>query len=315
MDIINNKYNIMKTKKSFQCDFISLFQCDFWAQISFLFLESKNSLNFYQKNSLNFLKYETQEDKKDEKEVDEEEEEEEEEEEVVEDLDVLFWRRTFVPRIAVPPADPPEIRDKKLYDDLKRRYNPKTSAAEIILKDYVSNKISHTNNSRYTANLLNDDLFHWEVIVDTHKLNPNTEFYKDSMELKVNEIIFRIIFPPDYPLNAPFVYVRMPRFVQHTGHVTIGGSLCLDLLTENWSPSIKIKTLIDSMLDEMMTEVKPETEDKTKNEILPNIPRINREDRRPYSLEESIWAFKNTIIKYGWPIPTWINEISKEKYQ
>ena len=252
---------------------------------------------------------------KDEKEVDEEEEEGE-----VEDLDAVFGKKkkTVVPPvIVVPPKKvvPPKTKVDELYDDLKPRYNPKNSAAEIILKDYASYEISHTNNSRYTANLLNDDLFHWEVIVDTHKLNPNTEFYKDSMELKVNEIIFRIIFPPDYPLNAPFVYVRMPRFVQHTGHVTIGGSLCLDLLTENWSPSIKIETLIDSMLDEMMTEVKPETEDKTKNIILPNIPRINREDRRPYSLEESIWAFKNTIIKYGWPIPTWINEISKEKYQ
>jgi len=41
----------------------------------------------------------------------------------------------------------------------------------------------------------------------------------------------------DYPVDPPFVRVVRPRFAFHSGHVTIGGSICMELLTRSgWSP-------------------------------------------------------------------------------
>ena len=38
-----------------------------------------------------------------------------------------------------------------------------------------------------------------------------------------------------FPNSPPFVRVLRPRFKFHTGHVTIGGSLCTEVLTSAWS--------------------------------------------------------------------------------
>ena len=54
---------------------------------------------------------------------------------------------------------------------------------------------------------------------------------------KCAKITLRIRFPTDFPHSVPFLRVVRPRFVWHTGHVTIGGSLCTELLTPSgWRP-------------------------------------------------------------------------------
>lgn len=69
-------------------------------------------------------------------------------------------------------------------------------------------------------------------------------------------------FPKEYPMFPPFVRVIRPRFkfltgknhdfvtdsnkhmISHKGHVTIGGSICMEMLTRSgWSPSNDIEVL------------------------------------------------------------------------
>lgn len=40
-----------------------------------------------------------------------------------------------------------------------------------------------------------------------------------------------MIFPPNFPFAPPFIRVIRPRFMFRTGHVTIGGSICTEMLT------------------------------------------------------------------------------------
>lgn len=51
----------------------------------------------------------------------------------------------------------------------------------------------------------------------------------------INSIVFEIRFPPNYPLSPPFFRIITPRFLPFIhgggGHVTGGGSICMDLLT------------------------------------------------------------------------------------
>ena len=39
-----------------------------------------------------------------------------------------------------------------------------------------------------------------------------------------------ITFPKGYPFDPPFIRVVEPRFAFHSGHVTIGGSICAEYL-------------------------------------------------------------------------------------
>jgi hypothetical protein len=55
-----------------------------------------------------------------------------------------------------------------------------------------------------------------------------------------NHITLRVAFPPNYPFAPPYVRVIKPRFQFRTGHVTIGGSICMEMLTNmGWSPGKK----------------------------------------------------------------------------
>ena len=62
-------------------------------------------------------------------------------------------------------------------------------------------------------------------------------------------------FPPQYP-HSPFVRVVRPRFQFHTGHVTVGGSICQqDLTSQGWSSTTTVEGLLHS-LQQLMIEGK-----------------------------------------------------------
>ena len=61
-------------------------------------------------------------------------------------------------------------------------------------------------------------------------------------------VLLELRFPPDYPAHPPFVRVLAPRLLMHTGHVTVGGSICAELLTSGgWSAGIKVDTLLETI--------------------------------------------------------------------
>jgi ubiquitin-protein ligase len=50
-----------------------------------------------------------------------------------------------------------------------------------------------------------------------------------------------VTFNGGYPGTPPFIRVVSPRFQFHTGHVTVGGSICLqELTTSGWSPEMTV---------------------------------------------------------------------------
>lgn len=60
-------------------------------------------------------------------------------------------------------------------------------------------------------------------------------------------------FEQDYPFTPPFLRVVYPRFKFHTGHVTIGGSVCMELLTvSGWRPTNDIESVLIQIRAEMM---------------------------------------------------------------
>ncbi len=75
----------------------------------------------------------------------------------------------------------------------------------------------------------------------TVQLTAQTPLYQDMVACSVESINFEITLPDDYPLSPPFIRIITPRFVHLTGHITIGGSICSELLMkQNWVPTLSI---------------------------------------------------------------------------
>jgi ubiquitin-conjugating enzyme E2 Q len=74
-------------------------------------------------------------------------------------------------------------------------------------------------------------------------IDEKSDLAKDMREYKKktsnDHILLEMKFSAEYPHVPPFVRVVKPRFQFRTGHVTIGGSICMELLTKSgWSSSI-----------------------------------------------------------------------------
>lgn len=107
--------------------------------------------------------------------------------------------------------------------------------------------------------LVDENVYLWEVnFFNFDKTEPISQdmghmhvvviFHIEFLFLKKN-ITMLIAFPPSYPFNPPFCRILRPSkiarglfltfvgFAFRTGHVTVGGSICMELLTnKGWSP-------------------------------------------------------------------------------
>lgn len=173
-----------------------------------------------------------------------------------------------------------------------------------IIEDLADIVLSHTKNSLFQAELVNNDTYHWIVTVDIKKLGTDTEFYKDSVRGKIKYIKMNVFFSEKYPFAPPYIFIISPRFQQHTGHVTYGGSICIDLITQGkWNLTITMELLLYSILNEMMSVCEG------------NVPRIDLSNRAPYSFETSLLAFENMARQHNYEVPPWIREKQEELMQ
>ena len=138
--------------------------------------------------------------------------------------------------------------------------------------------------SGFSVDLVDDDLFLWEVRL--FGFDPKDEqIARDMAAHGVKDIVLRIRFPEDYPLSPPFCRVLRPRFEFHTGHVTLGGSICMELLTRRgWSPENTVEALCMSI----------------RSTWLAGGARLDPHSRRDYTEAEAREAFQRLVRQHGW---------------
>ncbi|XP_065827559.1 ubiquitin-conjugating enzyme E2 Q1-like [Oscarella lobularis] len=135
-----------------------------------------------------------------------------------------------------------------------------------------------------------DNLFIWRV-----KL---TKFEKGSLlardldkyaaQYKREPVVeMEMKFPKDYPMSPPFVRVIRPRFKFLTGHVTIGGSVCMELLTRSgWRPTVDIESVLVQIHSEMISDTRAQLD-------------FSHGDH-PYDETAAKQAFERMVRRYGW---------------
>ncbi|KAK4396003.1 SUMO-conjugating enzyme UBC9 [Sesamum angolense] len=80
-----------------------------------------------------------------------------------------------------------------------------------------------------------EDMFHWQATI----MGPTDSPYSGGV------FLVTIHFPPDYPFKPPKVAFKTKVFHPN---INSNGSICLDILKEQWSPALTIsKALVDTL--------------------------------------------------------------------
>jgi ubiquitin-conjugating enzyme E2 Q len=87
-----------------------------------------------------------------------------------------------------------------------------------------------------------DSMYIWKLKV--HRAD-NDKLQTQMAEFHIPFIEIEITFPTEYPIKPPFVRIIHPHFRTMTGHITAGGSLCMEALSNSgWVPSTSVEALI-----------------------------------------------------------------------
>ncbi|SCV71838.1 BQ2448_4532 [Microbotryum intermedium] len=140
----------------------------------------------------------------------------------------------------------------------------------------------------------NDNMFAW--VIELMGFDPDLPISKDMKAKGVKSLLFEIRFGDTFPLSPPFFRLVHPRFLPFIhgggGHVTGGGSICMDLLTSTgWSPIYQIEAILlqirmaISNLEPRPARLDPHNWDKS------------------YTIQEAVEGFKRAAATHNWTIP------------
>jgi ubiquitin-protein ligase len=123
----------------------------------------------------------------------------------------------------------------------------------------------------------------WKVYITNFE---GSKIESDMKKLGIKAIEMEIIFTEKYPINPPFIRIIYPRFQFRTGHITSGGSICMELLTnKGWSSVCSLESIIYDI----------------KANIIEGDGQIDIERYHiRYSFEEAREAFNRMVKSHGW---------------
>eukprot|EP00771_Trimastix_marina_P001492 gnl/Trimastix_PCT/2574.p1 GENE.gnl/Trimastix_PCT/2574~~gnl/Trimastix_PCT/2574.p1 ORF type:complete len:336 (-),score=88.54 gnl/Trimastix_PCT/2574:27-1010(-) len=133
------------------------------------------------------------------------------------------------------------------------------------------------------ADPVHDNLYLWEVRFSN--FDATDSIAVDMRRARIGAITLQATFPHDFPHSPPFVRVLRPRFQFRTGHVTVGGSICFELLTQQgWTPAFNMESVLVSI----------------RAAFIEGGARLDMSQRGDYDEREAIEAFNRLLRVHGW---------------
>lgn len=147
------------------------------------------------------------------------------------------------------------------------------------------------------------NVFQW--IVELHTFEPDLPLARDMQARSVTSVVLEMRFGKDYPMSPPFVRVIRPRFLPFIqgggGHVTAGGAMCMELLTNNgWSPASTIESVL------LQVRVAISNLDPRPARLLLSTTRYG-----DYRIGEAMEAYIRACQIHGWEVPKGFNDFAQ----
>jgi ubiquitin-protein ligase len=156
------------------------------------------------------------------------------------------------------------------------------TATKRLMKEMAA--LQRLTDSGFSATLPNDsDLYTWDI--ELFGFEKGTALAQDLRKTSAKHVLLRVAFPSTFPASPPYIRVIRPRFMFHTGHVTIGGSICTEMLTsQGWSSTMTMESVIISI----------------RTNMLEGGARIDIRNKQDYSEAEAREAFNRMMMQHGW---------------
>ncbi|KAI4954846.1 hypothetical protein J4E86_006156 [Alternaria arbusti] len=192
------------------------------------------------------------------------------------------------------------------YDKLPKLQEPAwatTAATRRLMKDFkdlvkIQNKEPMHELGWHIDEEKTENIYQW--IVELHSFDPTLPLAKDMKSKKVKSVVLELRFGKDYPMSPPFVRVIRPRFLPFTmgggGHVTGGGAMCMELLTnDGWSAV----SSIESILLQVRMAI---------SSLDPKPARLQQGPPGDYGVMEAVDAYIRACQTHGWTVPAGFKE-------
>ena len=151
-----------------------------------------------------------------------------------------------------------------------------------------------------------DNLFQW--IVELHTFAEELPLAQDMLRNGCSSIVLEIRFGSGFPIAPPFVRVVRPRFKPFAmgggGHVTAGGAICSELLTNSgWSPALS--------MEKVLLQVRLGLCDMSPPARLMDTAAMVNGFAQDYQIGEAIDAYRRAAQGHGWQIPKDFDQIAQ----
>ncbi|KZT30052.1 hypothetical protein NEOLEDRAFT_302770 [Neolentinus lepideus HHB14362 ss-1] len=198
------------------------------------------------------------------------------------------WVAASVAHLMPPPSEASPMATVALQRELKAMLKEQDSAPSLRELGWYM-----------PPDLIGDNLFQW--IVELHSFEKDLPITRDMAQKEINSLVFEIRFPPSFPHSPPFFRIIKPRFLPFIrgggGHVTGGGSMCMDLLTaDGWLPSYSIS----AVLLQIRLAI---------SNLDPRPARLDQHWDTPYRVQEALEGYKRAAATHGWKIPTGLEKL------
>eukprot|EP00388_Colpodella_angusta_P020852 GDKJ01052522.1.p1 GENE.GDKJ01052522.1~~GDKJ01052522.1.p1 ORF type:complete len:199 (+),score=53.14 GDKJ01052522.1:37-633(+) len=104
-----------------------------------------------------------------------------------------------------------------------------------LLKELKDIETGAANGSDVTAKQIDGNMFHWKGYIKGPEHTP----FDGGL------FIIDIIIPPEYPYNPP--KMKFDTKIWHPNMSSQTGAICLDILKDEWSPALTIRTALLSI--------------------------------------------------------------------
>ncbi|KAJ4424188.1 hypothetical protein N0V82_001054 [Gnomoniopsis sp. IMI 355080] len=141
-----------------------------------------------------------------------------------------------------------------------------------------------------------DNMFQW--IVELHTFDPELPLAKDMKKAGITSVVLEVRFGRDYPLSPPFIRVIRPKFLPFMngggGHVTIGGAICMEVLTSTgWTVAMSMESILIQVKMAMSSlDPRPARLQKPAHSMV------------DYSAHEALDAFQRFANRHNWKVPS-----------